>query len=56
MAVPKKRTSKSAKGQRRSHDFLTTPQLITESESGLTVPRRFWKAAKQGLARIGTNR
>jgi hypothetical protein len=56
MAVPKKRTSKATKGQRRSHDALTGPQLITEAESGLAVPRRFWKAAKQGLARIGANR
>ena len=56
MAVPKKRTTKATKGQRRSHDALTGPQLITESESGLTVPRRFWKAAQQGLARMARNR
>ncbi|MEI7818516.1 MAG: 50S ribosomal protein L32 [bacterium] len=56
MAVPKKRVSKARKGQRRSHDAMTATQLVTEPESGLVVPRRLWRAAKEGLARIGTKR
>ncbi len=56
MAVPKKRVSKARKGNRRAHDSLKTTQLVTEPESGLVVPRKFWRAAKQGLARIGVNR
>jgi ribosomal protein L32 len=56
MAVPKKRTSKATKGQRRSHDALTSTQLVTEPESGLTVPRRLYKAAQKGVARIGSTR
>ena len=34
MAVPKKRTSKSRKGMRRSHDALTGPTLSTDPVSG----------------------
>ena len=56
VAVPKKRVSKTRKAQRRSHDALKPLQLMTEPESGLVVPRRFWRAAKQGLARIGAKR
>lgn len=56
MAVPKKRTSKATKGQRRSHDALKSTQLITEPESGLTIPRRLYKAAQKGVARIGSTR
>ncbi len=56
MAVPKKRTSKATKGQRRSHDSLTATQLVTEPESGLVVPRRLYKAAQKGLARLRTAR
>lgn len=56
MAVPKKRVSKARKGNRRAHDSLTATQLIVEPESGLAVPRRYWRAAKQGLARISANR
>ncbi|MCC7543512.1 50S ribosomal protein L32 [bacterium] len=56
MAVPKKRTSKATKGQRRSHHAATPAQLMTEPESGLVVPRRLWRAAKEGLARIGSKR
>lgn len=47
MAVPKKRTSKSAKGQRRSHDALKAPSLIMTS--GQPLPHRLIKAAKLGL-------
>lgn len=47
MAVPKKRTSKAAKGQRRSHDALSAPQLTTVS--GKPMPHKLVKAAKLGL-------
>lgn len=43
VAVPKKRTTKSTKGQRRSHDALTATQLTAG------VPRRLLKAAALGL-------
>ncbi len=56
MAVPKKRTTKSTKGQRRSHDALTAVQLVTEPESGQSVPRRLYKAAQKGLARQSNTR
>ncbi len=32
MAVPKKKTSKSRRGMRRSHDALQTPQNFLECE------------------------
>lgn len=47
MAVPKKRTTKAAKGQRRSHDALGTSQLITVG--GKPLPHKLIKAAKLGL-------
>ena len=47
MAVPKKRTTKASKGQRRSHDALKSPQLIMSGGSAL--PHRLVKAAKLGL-------
>ncbi len=52
MPVPKKRTTKSAKGQRRSHHSLSATALVTEKTSGILVPRRLVKAAKLGLARV----
>jgi ribosomal protein L32 len=52
MPVPKKRTSKSSKGQRRSHDSLKSTQLILEKTSGARVPRKLVKAAKLGVVRI----
>ncbi len=52
MPVPKKRTTKSTKGQRRSHDSLKANQVVTEKTSGLSVPRRLVKAAQMGVARI----
>lgn len=52
MPVPKKRTTKSAKGQRRSHDSLKATQLMVEKTSGATIPRRLHKAAMLGIARI----
>lgn len=52
MPVPKKRTTKASKGQRRSHHSLSSTQLVTEKTSGASIPRRLHKAAKLGLARI----
>lgn len=50
MAVPKKRTTRSTKGQRRSHDALASPQLQTAS-NGALVPRRLVKAVSLGLVK-----
>jgi len=50
MAVPKKRKTNSAKGQRRSHDALKPLQLIRAADGGL-APRRMLKAIKLGLAK-----
>lgn len=47
MAVPKKRTTKSARGQRRSHDAIKAPSLIRTGDQPL--PHRLIKAAKLGL-------
>ena len=47
MAVPKKRTTKSTKGQRRSHHALETPAL---GRNGL-VTHRLAKAARLGLVK-----
>jgi ribosomal protein L32 len=52
MAVPKKRRTSSARGQRRSHDSLKAVSLIVEKNSGQAVPRRLHKAASLGLARV----
>jgi len=38
VAVPKRRKSKSAKGNRRSHDFLVAPALNTCPQCKLAVP------------------
>lgn len=51
MAVPKKRTTKAAKGQRRSHHALKEPQLQTASDGSLQ-PRRLHKAVKLGLTKF----
>ncbi len=48
MAVPKKRTTRSTQGQRRSHLALQVTQLVTTT-AGLLVPRRLKKAAELGL-------
>jgi len=45
MAVPKKHSTKSAKGQRRSHDALTPTQLVNGA------PRRLALATKLGLVK-----
>ena len=50
MAVPKKRTTKSAQGQRRSHHALVPTQLI--EVAGNLVPRRIKKAVELGLIKI----
>ena len=52
MAVPKKRNTRSAQGQRRSHDALKAPQLV-KSPSGALIPRRLWKAVELGLIKPG---
>lgn len=48
MAVPKKRTNRSAQGRRRSHLALEAAQLVT-TKTGRLVPRRLKKAAELGL-------
>ncbi len=50
MAVPKKRTTRGAQGQRRSHDALKHPNLITVN--GMTITRRLKKAAELGLLKL----
>jgi len=52
MPVPKKRTTSSTKGQRRSHDSLKSVELVFEKNSNVRVPRRLHKAASLGLARV----
>jgi ribosomal protein L32 len=51
MAVPKKRTTKSAKGQRRSHDALNAPALQRASD-GTMQPRRLHKAIALDLTKF----
>jgi len=51
MAVPKKRTTKSAKGQRRSHDALKATALQRASD-GTLAPRRLHKAIALGLTKF----
>jgi hypothetical protein len=48
VAVPKKRTTRSTQGQRRSHLALTPTQLVSTTAGDL-VPRRLKKAAELGL-------
>lgn len=50
MAVPKKRTSKTRRNQRRSHDALKSPQLQVASD-GKLAPRNLHKAIKLGLTK-----
>lgn len=52
MPVPKKRTSKSAKKQRRSHHHIEPTQLVLEKTTNQKVPRRLVKAAKLGIIKI----
>jgi hypothetical protein len=51
VAVPKKRTTSSAQGQRRSHDALKAPQLVSDQKGNL-IPRRLKKAAELGLLKF----
>ncbi|HEY6736975.1 MAG TPA: 50S ribosomal protein L32 [Candidatus Saccharimonadia bacterium] len=48
MAVPKKRTTRSIQGARRSHLALAATQLVATT-AGVLVPRRLKKAAELGL-------
>ena len=48
MAVPKKRTTRTVQGQRRSHLALAASQLITTAD-GKHIPRRLKRAAELGL-------
>lgn len=50
-AVPKKRTSKSKKGARRSHQALSAAQLQPASDGSLQ-PRRLHKAISLGLTKF----
>jgi ribosomal protein L32 len=50
MAVPKKRTSKTRRNQRRSHHAVETPQLQTAG--GILAPRRLHKAIALGLTQF----
>lgn len=50
MAVPKKRTSQSRQGARRSHLAIKPTQLQTASD-GLPAPRRLHKAISLGLTK-----
>lgn len=52
MAVPKKRTSKASRNQRRSHDALRATQLV-RSTGKHPVPRRLKRAVERGLITIG---
>jgi hypothetical protein len=48
VAVPKKRTTRSTQGQRRSHLALSATQLVSTT-AGALIPRRLKKAAELGL-------
>jgi ribosomal protein L32 len=48
VAVPKKRTTSSTQGQRRSHLAIKIGQLV-RAQNGAMVPRRLKKAADLGL-------
>lgn len=51
MAVPKKRTSKTRRNQRRSHHALAAPALQLASDGSL-APRRLHKAISLGLTKL----
>jgi len=51
VAVPKKRTTRTVQGQRRSHLALSPVQLVKTS-TGALVPRRLKKAAELGLLKV----
>lgn len=50
MAVPKKRTSKTKRNTRRSHDAISPVQLQEASDGSLS-PRRLHKAISLGLTK-----
>jgi ribosomal protein L32 len=50
MAVPKKRTSKTRRNQRRSHDAVAAPEL--QAVGGTLAPRRLHKAVTLGLTKF----
>ncbi len=45
MPTPKKKTSRSRRDMRRSHDGLEAPGLATNANGDLTRPHRAFKAA-----------
>jgi ribosomal protein L32 len=51
VAVPKKRTTSSTQGQRRSHLALKVTQLVS-APNGQLIPRRLKKAAELGLLKL----
>jgi hypothetical protein len=53
VAVPKKRTTSSTQGQRRSHLALVPVQLVPTA-NGAMVPRRLKKAIELGLIKPKT--
>lgn len=55
MAVPKKRSTRTVQGQRRSHLALKATQLVSTA-AGALVPRRLKKAAELGLIKPATKR
>jgi len=55
MPVPKKRTTSSSRGQRRSHYHLKPIQLIFDQQSGKKVPRRLLKAVRLKKAKLKGN-
>jgi len=48
VAVPKKRTTRSTQGQRRSHLALK-PENLVSTTTGNLIPRRLKRAAELGL-------
>lgn len=46
MPTPKKKTSRSKRGMRRSHDSISSPGMAIDKKSGeLVQPHRAFKAA-----------
>ncbi len=45
MPTPKKKTSRSRRDMRRSHDALSTPAMATASTGELVRPHRAYKGA-----------
>jgi large subunit ribosomal protein L32 len=50
MPTPKKKTSRSKRGMRRSHDSLETPPMARDPKTGiLYIPHRAFKGEDGGL-------